>query len=89
MVDLFKINVEFAMYLQSANIVVITGKYQGQLTGNVLVDANNLTKKFVVNNIVHMNYKNPEQMKDTISLNLVPDGFEVDELVGKCLISPE
>lgn len=89
MADLFKVNVEFAMYLQSANVVVITGKYQGQLTGNVLVDANNLAKKFVVNNVVHMKYKNPEQIKDTISLNLQPDDFEANDLVGKCLICPD
>lgn len=86
---MFTINIEFSMYIKSANVVVITGKYKGQLSGNVLVDATDPTKKFFVNNVVHMNYKNTEQIKNTISLNLKPNGYEADELIGKCLISSE
>ncbi|WNS43289.1 hypothetical protein [Paenibacillus sp. MMS20-IR301] len=67
---------------------MITGKYSGVLTGNVLVDSNDSSKEFVINNVVHMGYKNPQMYKDTISLNLKPNGYEAEELVGKCLISP-
>lgn len=86
---MFSINVEFSMYIKSVNVVVITGKYLGELSGELLVDANNTENKYVINNIVHMGYKNPQMNKDTISLNLKPNGYEAEELVGKCLISPD
>ncbi|WP_341346981.1 hypothetical protein [Paenibacillus sp. FSL H3-0469] len=86
---MFSINVEFSMYIKSVNIVVITGKYLGELTGDLLVDANNTENEYVINNVVHMGYKNPQMNKDTISLNLKPNGYEAEELVGKCLISPD
>jgi hypothetical protein len=86
---MFSINVEFSMYVKSANVVVITGKYLGELTGTLLVDSNNTSSEYVINNVVHMGYQNPQMNKDTISLNLKPNGYEVEELVGKCLISPD
>ena len=86
---MFSINVEFSMYVGSANVVVITGKYSGVLTGNFLVDSNDTSREFVINNVVHMGYKNPQMNKDTISLNLKPNGYEAEELVGKCLVSPD
>ncbi|NQX69583.1 hypothetical protein HQN90_25960 [Paenibacillus alba] len=86
---MFSINVEFSMYVKSANVVVITGICLGELTGNLLVDANNTSNEYVINNVVHMGYKNPQMNKDTISLNLKPNGYEAEELVGKCLISPD
>ncbi|CAM4339478.1 CheY-specific phosphatase CheX [Paenibacillus endophyticus] len=87
--DLFRITIEFSMYIKSANVVVITGKFQGEFTGSILVDATNHAKRFVVNNIVHMNNKNTDQIKATISLSLKPDDYDVDKLVGKCLINPD
>lgn len=84
---MFSINVEFSMYVGSANVVVITGKYSGVLTGDLLVDSNDITREFVINNVVHMGYKNPQMNKNTISLNLKPNGYNAEELVGKCLIS--
>jgi len=85
----FSIIVEFSMYIKSANVIVITGKYSGELKGNILVDANDTSKDFFINNVVHMNYKNPQTSKDTISLNLRPNGYKAEELVGKCLVIPE
>jgi hypothetical protein len=43
----------------------------------------------VINNVVHMGYKNLQMNKDTMSLNLKPNGYKAEELVGKCLISPD
>ncbi|WP_152679928.1 hypothetical protein [Paenibacillus sp. IHB B 3415] len=86
---MFSINIEFSMYVRSADVVVITGKYSGELTGKLLVDSSDTSIEYVVNNVVHMGYKNPKMNKDTISLNLKPNGYETEELVGKCLISPD
>ncbi|MBT2288845.1 hypothetical protein J7E73_06765 [Paenibacillus albidus] len=86
---MFSINVEFSIYVRSVNVVVITGKYSGELTGYLLVDSSDTSREYVVNNVVHMGYKNPKMNKDTISLNLKPNGYEAEGLVGKCLISPD
>lgn len=86
---MFSVDVEFSMYVESANVVVITGKYSGVLNGNILVDSNDNSREYVIYNVVHMSYKNPQTNKDTISLNLKPNGYEAAELVGKCLKSPD
>lgn len=86
---MFSIKVEFSMYVESANVVVITGKYSGVISGNLLVDSNDHSKEFVINNVVHMGYKNPQMNKDTISLNLKPNAYDPEELVGKCLVSSD
>ncbi|WP_238655969.1 hypothetical protein [Paenibacillus piscarius] len=67
---MFSINVEFSMYLKSVDIVMITGKYLGRLTGDLLVGANNIASEYVINNVVYMGYLNPQMNKDAISLNL-------------------
>ncbi|NDI35094.1 hypothetical protein [Chengkuizengella sediminis] len=56
---MFSINVEKSMFLKSTNVVIITGRKQGELNSNVLVEEEERNERYFVKNVVFMEYKNP------------------------------
>lgn len=84
---MFAIEIEYSVFLKSANIIVITGKKHGDLTTNILVDDKDTKKRYVVKSVVFMDYRHSNDSKDTITINLEPKDIIAEDLIGKRLIS--
>ena len=87
---IFTIQVSSAFYLKNIDVVVIEGQVEGNLkNGVVLADKNNPNAKYITKGLGFVDGKNVKHSADRLDIQLEVGNYNVEELIGKTLMSIE
>ncbi|MDA7028117.1 hypothetical protein PJ311_16200 [Bacillus sp. CLL-7-23] len=84
---MFSIEVKTSFFIKVANTVAIEGKTNGKLEGNVLYDETDKSKYYKVKGIALINGQEYISPIESITIQLEPNDYNAEDLIGKRLVS--
>lgn len=84
---MFSIEVKTAFFIKVANVVAIEGKPNENISGNILYDENDNSITYSIKGVALVNRHEYISTTESITIQLEPGDYNVDDLIGKRLVS--